>query len=128
MNNLKKTNMELHDMLKTSKTNMAKPRTPAGAAPVLAIREGNVKKKKSNYPNGKCKGKLGAPNPTLTLREKERLNLRYLLQIIMMRKYVSTTKKSDTKRVHVLNKFKAKGCGTSCTFMIKLHSTSHLYM
>lgn len=29
MNNLKKTNMELHDMLKTAKTNMAKPRTPA---------------------------------------------------------------------------------------------------
>src|SRR5664279_645819 len=59
MTNMEKSIMELHGMLKTVESNIAKAK-PAAAA-VLAIREGGVKKKKANTSKGKGKGK-GTPN------------------------------------------------------------------
>jgi len=59
MNSMEKSIMELHGMLKTAESNIAKAK-PAAAA-VLAIREGGVKKKKANAFKGKGKGK-GTPN------------------------------------------------------------------
>ena len=60
MNNLEKTIMELHGMLKTAESNMAKSKP---AAPILAIREGGIKKKKVTPTKGKGKGKAIQPNP-----------------------------------------------------------------
>ena len=59
MKNMEKTVMELHGMLKTAKSSMAKAK-PATA--VLAIREGGVQKKNTTTPKGKGKGKVGNPN------------------------------------------------------------------
>ncbi|KAI3759257.1 hypothetical protein L6452_06939 [Arctium lappa] len=58
MNNMEKNIMELHGMLKTAESNMTKTKP---AAPILAIREGGVKKKKPNPPKGNGKGKIGQP-------------------------------------------------------------------
>ncbi|KAJ9538706.1 hypothetical protein OSB04_031439 [Centaurea solstitialis] len=55
-----KTIMELHGMLKTAESNMAKSKP---AAPVLAIREGGIKKKKVALVKGKGKGKAIQSNP-----------------------------------------------------------------
>ena len=59
MNNLDKTMVELHGMLKTAQSNMAKGKQ---ATSVLAIKEGGIKKKKANHPKGKGKGKAGKAN------------------------------------------------------------------
>ncbi|KAJ9565695.1 hypothetical protein OSB04_001661 [Centaurea solstitialis] len=64
MNNLEKSIMELHGMLKTAESNMAKSKP---AAPVLAIREGGIKKKKAAPVKGKGKGKDIGGEPVLSI-------------------------------------------------------------
>ncbi|XP_024963166.1 uncharacterized protein LOC112503340 [Cynara cardunculus var. scolymus] len=60
MNNLEKTIMELHGMLKTTKSNRGKSKP---VAPVLASREGGIKKNKVALVKGKGKEKAVQPNP-----------------------------------------------------------------
>ena len=57
MNSMEKTIMELHGMLKTAESNMAKAKP---ATTVLAIREGGIQKKRKA---SKGKGKVGSPKP-----------------------------------------------------------------
>ena len=59
MNNMEKYIMELHGMLKTVESNMAKAKP---TATVLTIKEGGIHKKKTNTPKGKGKEKVGTPN------------------------------------------------------------------
>jgi hypothetical protein len=61
MNNLDKTMMELHDMLKTAESSMVKTKSPTYSAPVLAI-QGAAKKGKVSHPRGKGKAKVGQSN------------------------------------------------------------------
>ena len=59
MNNMEKSIMELHGMLKTAESNMSKAKPTAA---VLAIKEGGISKKRTTTPKGKGKGKVGTPN------------------------------------------------------------------
>lgn len=45
--------MESHGKLKTTKTNMAKPRNSSSTTNVLAIKEEDIKKKKVDHPKEK---------------------------------------------------------------------------
>ena len=55
---MEKTIMELHGMLKTAESNMAKGKTVV----VLTIRVGGIRKKGKSTPKGKGKVKVGTPN------------------------------------------------------------------
>ena len=59
MNNVEKSIMELHGMLKTAESNMSKAKP---TAVVLTIKEGGIHKKKNTTPKGKGKEKVGTPN------------------------------------------------------------------
>ena len=59
MNNMEKSIMELHGMLKTAESNMSKAKPTAA---VLSIREGGIQKKRTTTPKGKGKEKVGTPN------------------------------------------------------------------
>lgn len=50
MNNLEKTLMELHGMLKTNEASMVKPSIAISTTLIVAIREGGIKRKKTSYP------------------------------------------------------------------------------
>jgi hypothetical protein len=65
MNNMDKTLMELHGMLKTAEASMGKTQSTHSTAPVLAIKEGGCKKKKVSHPKGKGKAKVAPRNQGL---------------------------------------------------------------
>ena len=59
MSSMEKSIMELHDMLQTSESNMAKAKP---TTTVLTIKEGRIHKKTNTTAKGKGKEKVGAPN------------------------------------------------------------------
>ncbi|KAJ9562116.1 hypothetical protein OSB04_007276 [Centaurea solstitialis] len=127
MNNLEKTIMELHGMLKTAESNMAKSKP---AAPVLAIREGGIKKKKVAPVKGKGKGKAIQPNPKPKTKGqgKAQSNIPQSKTpedaVCFYCKEVGHWRRSCPKYLEELKKLKANGASTSGTYMIELHSTS----
>ncbi|KAJ9558333.1 hypothetical protein OSB04_012947 [Centaurea solstitialis] len=128
MNNLEKTIMELHGMLKTAESNMAKSKP---AAPVLAIREGGIKKKKKVAPvKGKGKGKAIQPNPKPKTKGQGKAESNIPQSktpedaVCFYCKEVGHWRRSCPKYLEELKKLKANGASTSGTYMIELHSTS----
>lgn len=59
MNNLDKTLMELHNMLKTTESSMTKTHGSSSTAPVLAIVHGDAINKKISHHKGKIKPNAG---------------------------------------------------------------------
>ncbi|KAJ9545085.1 hypothetical protein OSB04_024792 [Centaurea solstitialis] len=127
MNNLEKTIMELHGMLKTTESNMAKSKP---AAPVLAIREGGIKKKKAAPVKGKGKGNVIQPNPKPKTKGQGKAQSDILQSktpedaVCFYCKEVGHWRRSYPKYPEELKKLKANGASTSGTYMIELHSTS----
>ncbi|KAJ9556509.1 hypothetical protein OSB04_011123 [Centaurea solstitialis] len=127
MNNLEKTIMELHGMLKTAESNMAKSKP---AAPVLAIREGGIKKKKAAPVKGKGKGKAIQPNPKPKTKGQGKAQSDIPQSktpedaVCFYCKEVGHWRRSCPKYLEELKKLKANGASTSGTYMIELHSTS----
>lgn len=64
MNGLEKSIMELHGMLKTVEESVVPPRNSNSVSPMLAIREGGVKRKSSSHPKAKGKGNGKLVNPS----------------------------------------------------------------
>ncbi|KAJ9538124.1 hypothetical protein OSB04_030857 [Centaurea solstitialis] len=127
MNNLEKTIMELHGMLKTAESNMAKSKP---AAPVLAIREGGIKKKKATTVKGKGKGKAiqSNPKPKTKGQGKAQSNIPQSKTpedaVCFYCKEVGHWRRSCPKYLEELKKLKVNGASTSGTYMTELHSTS----
>ncbi|KAJ9552489.1 hypothetical protein OSB04_016534 [Centaurea solstitialis] len=127
MNNLEKTIMELHGMLKTAESNMAKSKP---ATPVLAIREGGIKKKKAAPVKGKGKGKAIQPNPKPKTKGQGKAQSDIPQSktpedvVCFYCKEVGHWRRSCPKYLEELKKLKANGASTSGTYMIELHSTS----
>ncbi|KAI3780382.1 hypothetical protein L2E82_10363 [Cichorium intybus] len=128
MNGLEKTIMELHGMLKTAEANMSKSKNSSSTAPVLAIREGAIKKRKAKKPKGKGKGQVGNPNSNPSNKGKAGSMI------------VSTPnpdeavffhcgekghrKRTCPKYLEEIKKIKPKVSSTSGIYMIELHNTS----
>ncbi|KAJ9561476.1 hypothetical protein OSB04_006636 [Centaurea solstitialis] len=127
MNNLEKTIMELHGMLKTAESNMAKSKP---AARVLAIREGGIKKKKVAPVKGKGKGKAIQPNPKPKTKGQGKAPSDIPQSktpedaVCFHCKEVGHWRRTCPKYLEELKKLKANGASTSGTYMIELHSTS----
>ncbi|KAJ9556430.1 hypothetical protein OSB04_011044 [Centaurea solstitialis] len=127
MNNLEKTIMELHGMLKTAESNMAKSKP---AAPVLVIREGGIKKKKAAPVKGKGKGKAIQPNPKPKTKGQGKAQSDIPQSktpedaVCFHCKEVGHWRRTCPKYLEELKKLKANGASTSGTYMIELHSTS----
>ncbi|KAJ9546873.1 hypothetical protein OSB04_019416 [Centaurea solstitialis] len=120
--------MELHGMLKTAESNMAKSKP---AAPVLAIREGGIKKKKKAAPvKGKGKGKAIQPNPKPKTKGQGKAQSDIPQSktpedaVCFHCKEVGHWRRTCPKYLEELKKLKANGASTSGTYMIELHSTS----
>ncbi|KAJ9551125.1 hypothetical protein OSB04_015170 [Centaurea solstitialis] len=127
MNNMDKTLMELHGMLRTAEASMGKTQSAHSTAPVLAIREGGCKKKKVSHPKGKGKAKVVPRNQGLK-RKAETSDISPTSDpkeaICFYCQERGHWKRSCPKYLEDLKMNKAKGCGTSGIFMIELHSTS----
>ncbi|KAJ9557164.1 hypothetical protein OSB04_011778 [Centaurea solstitialis] len=127
MNNMDKTLMELHGMLRTAEASMGKTQSAHSPAPILAIREGGCKKKKVSHPKGKGKAKVVLHNQGLK-RKAETSDISPTSDpkeaICFYCQETGHWKRSCPKYPEDLKMNKAKGCGTSDIFMIELHSTS----
>ncbi|TLX70056.1 DDE-type integrase/transposase/recombinase [Labilibacter sediminis] len=117
MNNMEKTLLELHGMLKTAESNMKK--CPPVQAPVLSIDRG-AKKRKASYPQGKGKAKKSQKKkgdsdiaPTSDPNEA----------ICFYCQQKGHWKRACPKYREDLKLNKAKGASTSGTFVIEFHNT-----
>lgn len=86
-NNLDKTLMDLHDMLKVVNTILYKTHSSNSTALILVISHGSTKRKKVSHPNGKGKNKVGQYKKFLI----ESSILIWPLPPILMRPFVFTT-------------------------------------
>ncbi|KAJ9553605.1 LOW QUALITY PROTEIN: hypothetical protein OSB04_017650 [Centaurea solstitialis] len=124
MNNLEKTIMELHGMLKTVESNMAK------SNPLLQYWPSGREKKKAAPV--KCKGKRKAIQPNPKPKTKGQGNAQSDIPqsktpedaVCFHCKEVGHWRRTCPKYLEELKKLKANGASTSGTYMIELHSTS----
>ena len=126
MNNLDKTLMELHGMLKTAEASMKKPNNSNPTAPVLAIDRGSAKRKWVSHPKGKGKAKVGqsdrGPKRKVQVEITPSADPNEAIYFYCQSK--GHWKHSCPKYLEDLKKGKVKVAGTSGMFMIELHSTS----
>ncbi|KAI3505809.1 hypothetical protein L1887_28094 [Cichorium endivia] len=128
MNGLEKTIMELHGILKTAEANMSKSKNSSSTAPVLAIREGAIKKRKAKKPKGKGKGQVGNPNSNPSNKGKAGSMIVPTPKpdeaICFHCGEKGHWKRSCPKYLEEIKKIKPKVSGTSGIYMIELHNTS----
>ena len=124
MNNMEKTLMELHGMLKSAEASMGKP-IQNTSAPVLAIREGGYKKNKVSFPKGKGKSKVAHNHAKKRKTDSEIVPVSDPSEAVCFYfQQKGHWKCSCPKYLEDLKNNKAKVIGTLGIFMIELHNTT----
>lgn len=123
---LEKILIEIHFILKVTKSSMVKPCRDISITLIMTIREGGIKIKKNSYPKGKGKGKV-VRSKSIPIKKVDSdiaptSNPNEAISFYFQHK--GHWKCSCRKSMEDVNKNKSNKFGTLSNFMIKFHSTS----